>query len=246
MSKFDWVLSQEEKDKIVNSAHDRHGEPCLYELADRVEQAVLTKLAEQDHVATVSYLMGGIDLKVADGRRLPKGMRLYAAPVPAIEQKPSAWFIDDKRVCGNRIITDPEIAGDWLETDPDKVTPLYAHPSPSNVSDKTACVPGSAECDKQDHIPAAGQVIPDGWEPIETVESGVGMPITVLVLTSINSVYTAYSMGGEIALITPFDGLSSDYKAHGEPRYWMPLPTAPKNEEVKKESPNDKAQKKSV
>lgn len=47
------------------------------------------------------------------------------------EQEPVAWFIDDKRACGNRIITDLAIAKDWLEANPDKVTPLYAHPIPA-------------------------------------------------------------------------------------------------------------------
>lgn len=70
------------------------------------------------------------------------------------EQEPVAWFIDDKRVCGNRIIIDLAIAKDWLETNPDKVTPLYARPMPcvSPASDKTACVSEIAESDTQKHV----------------------------------------------------------------------------------------------
>lgn len=65
------------------------------------------------------------------------------------EQEPVAWFIDDKRVCGNRIITDLAIAKDWLEANPDKVTPLYALPCVASVCDKTACVSESGESDRQ-------------------------------------------------------------------------------------------------
>lgn len=69
-------------------------------------------------------------------------------------QEPVAWFIDDKRACGNRVITDLAIAKDWLETNPDKVTPLYAHPMPcvSPTSDKTACGAENAESDTQETI----------------------------------------------------------------------------------------------
>lgn len=67
------------------------------------------------------------------------------------EQEPVAWFIDDKRVCGNRIITDLAIAKDWLEANPDEVTPLYAHPMPcvSTAIDKTACVSKNGKSDRQ-------------------------------------------------------------------------------------------------
>lgn len=106
MSKFDWALSREEKDEIVNSAHDRDGAPCLYELADRVEQAALAKLAEQE---PVGYLHAN-DLCYIDAKSGTKEelyaydytIPLYAAPVPQkhteqpLEMVPEGWQLVPK------------------------------------------------------------------------------------------------------------------------------------------------------
>lgn len=95
MSKFERALSADELQTIAEELMWSSGESIGFgiDVANAVQDAVLTKLTEQE---------------------------------------PIAWFIDDKRACGNGIITDLAIAKDWLETNPDKVTPLYAHPMPSS------------------------------------------------------------------------------------------------------------------
>lgn len=40
---------------------------------------------------------------------------------------PTAWRIDHKSVCGNGITTEKVVAEDWLKSDPEIVTPLYAN-----------------------------------------------------------------------------------------------------------------------
>ena len=95
MSKFDWVLSQEEKDGIINLAHDRDGAPCLYELAVRVEQAVLAKLAGQEPIGysdkTGKHYFK--DLTLAK-RLLPdeEFIPLYTHPSPPVKQEPIGYL----------------------------------------------------------------------------------------------------------------------------------------------------------
>lgn len=127
--------------------------PCnlktMRKAARWAEQAVLAKLAEQKPAMYARTYEGEIDWDVncvsSDEGSPLEGladiddegnavilegyavMPLYAHPKPVLDQKPFAWFIDDKRVCGNRIVTDPEVAKAWLATDPDKVTLLYPH-----------------------------------------------------------------------------------------------------------------------
>lgn len=63
-----------------------------------------------------------------------------------------------------------------------------------------------------------------GWYDITTLPESAGMPLTILVATSQKSVYTAWLFEGELTLITPMDGLTTDWKIYGDPIYWRWLP----------------------
>ena len=172
------VLTQAEKDECVTKAHDKDGAPCLYELAVRVEQAVLAKLAKQEPVAwrvhPFDYGVGvegayaltqQEDMKEVWERKSWEVTPLYAHPIPSASETEA--FILRCDYCkketddpwhGSGFIGDVKSKHIHACDDCVHLLPQPPAPSVSPASDKTACVSEKAESESQ--IPEGYQLVP--------------------------------------------------------------------------------------
>lgn len=175
MAKFDRILSDVEIFELAALGNNllradsegdyltESGENVSYEdlitLLRNVEQAAITKykekLAEQEPVAFVSSESFSSD-GTSDimSKNLKVGTKLYAHPMPSLQQEP-VFYISDK-VLNNKTGKIDSTVKNALTWSRNKCqswsVPLYTHPIPcvSNESDKVACVSESKESEDQD------------------------------------------------------------------------------------------------
>lgn len=198
MSKFERVLSTDEIANIVFpcdwSANKDQQIACI--IAREIEQAVLAKLAEQEPVAWID----------TDNLNEP------------------AFVNDDDYTT---IYKTKEHMLDEFRGNPNaKPIPLYANPmpSPSDESDKTACVSEKAESDTQNNGQVnldssnGGQAIPDGWQLVPKEPT----PEMIQAATSSDEEYSKRSFGEGIHLCQG-----------GYDHYLVMLAAAPTHKEAK-------------